>query len=49
LYVVCELPREKCDPIHNPKTEIANFGWSEIEKEWNVEGVILFKLVHTEI
>lgn len=48
LFVVCELPREKCDPTHNPKAEVANFGWSKIESEWDIEGVILFKLVHTE-
>jgi len=47
LFVVCELPRDKCDPTHNPKAEIANFGWSSIEKEWEVGGVILYKLVHT--
>jgi 4-amino-4-deoxy-L-arabinose transferase-like glycosyltransferase len=48
LFVVCELPEEKCDPTHNPKTEVANFGWSEVDKQWNVDGVILYKLVHTE-
>jgi len=48
LFVVCELPEEKCDPTHNPKTEVANFGWSEIDQMWNVDGVILYKLIHTE-
>lgn len=46
LFVVCELPREKCQPTSNPKAEIANFGWSKIDEEWNIAGVILFKLVH---
>lgn len=49
LFVVCELPEEKCDPTHNPKTEIANFGWSEIAEKWELSGVILYKLVHVEI
>lgn len=48
LYVVCELPEEECDPTHNPKAEVANFGWSKIENTWQVEGVTIFKLVHTE-
>lgn len=48
LFVVCELPKEKCDPTHNPKTEVANFGWSVIEKEWSVDGIMIYKLVHSE-
>lgn len=48
LFVVCELPKEKCDPTHNPKAEVANFGWSKIEEQWNVAGVVLFKLTHTQ-
>ncbi len=48
LFVVCELPEEKCDPVHSPKTEIANFGWSVVESKENVAGVILYKLVHSE-
>lgn len=47
LFVVCELSQEKCDPTHNPKAEIANFGWSEVQEKWNIEGVILFKLKHS--
>jgi len=48
LFVVCELPRDKCDPTTNPKAGIANFGWSRVEAEWAVDGVILYKLVHTQ-
>lgn len=48
LFVVCELPEEKCDPTHNPKAEIANFGWSKIEGEWNIAGVIVYKLAHVQ-
>lgn len=47
LFVVCELAKEKCDPTHNSKAEVANFGWSQIEEEWEISGVILYKLVHT--
>lgn len=46
LFVVCELPVEKCDPTHNAKTEIANFGWSKVEYQEEFEGVTIFKLVH---
>ncbi len=48
LFVVCEMPKEKCDPTHSPKAEVANFGWSKIEKEWTPFGTTLYKLVHTD-
>jgi len=48
LFVVCELPREKCDPTHNPKAEVANFGWSRVDEVWEETGVTVFKLVHTK-
>ena len=48
LYVVCELPSEKCDPTHNPKAGVANFGWSNIEGVWQIEGTTVYKLIHSE-
>jgi hypothetical protein len=48
LFVVCEVPKDKCDPTHNPKAEVANFGWSKVESEWEVGGVILYKLAHAQ-
>lgn len=48
LFVVCELPEEKCDPTHNPKTEVAAFGWSTIENQWQEFGVTIYKLVHSQ-
>ncbi|KKU90721.1 MAG: hypothetical protein UY23_C0008G0006 [Candidatus Jorgensenbacteria bacterium GW2011_GWA1_48_11] len=48
LFVVCELPKAKCDPTHNPKAQVANFGWSKVEAEWEVGGVILYKLAHVQ-
>lgn len=47
LFVVCELPKDKCDPTHSPKAEVANFGWSKIKEEWEIGGVILYKLAHS--
>jgi 4-amino-4-deoxy-L-arabinose transferase-like glycosyltransferase len=48
LFVVCELPEEKCDPVNNPKAQVANFGWSKILNKWQIEGVTLFKLGHNQ-
>ncbi len=47
LFVVCEVPKEKCDPTHSPKSEVANFGWSKIDGEWEVSGITVYKLVHS--
>ena len=48
LFVVCELlPSSKCDPTHNPKAQVANFGWSKIEGEWSVDATVVYKLVHS--
>lgn len=44
LIVVCEDPI--CQPINNPKYEIAGFGWLKVEWEKNLFGVRIFKLVH---
>ena len=45
LFVICE--DAVCEPLANPKSEIANFGWAKIEKEWQFPwGVRLFKLIH---
>ena len=49
LIVVCERVKEKCDPTHNPKAEVANFGWSKISEEYdNIFGVTIYKLSHTK-
>jgi len=46
LFIVCELPKEKCDPLHDPSAWIMNFGWSKIAQSWEVGGVNLYKLTH---
>ncbi|HUC94994.1 MAG TPA: glycosyltransferase family 39 protein [Candidatus Saccharimonadales bacterium] len=49
LFVICELiPNSKCDPTHNPKAQVASFGWSKIYNSWNIDGVIIYRLVHTK-
>lgn len=48
LFVVCETEKDKCDPTHNSKAEVANFGWSRIESQWTIFGTTLYKLVHTK-
>jgi 4-amino-4-deoxy-L-arabinose transferase-like glycosyltransferase len=50
LFVVCEYEEiEKCQPTSNPKPEVANFGWSKIDKEWDISGVKLYKLLHNNL
>lgn len=46
LFVVCEMEKKKCNPIYSGKTEIANFGWSKVDGEWDIDGVTLYKLGH---
>ncbi len=48
LFVVCELEKTKCNPTHNANASVANFGWSKIDSSWEVDGVIVYKLVHTK-
>lgn len=48
LIVICEMEEKKCDPTHSPKAEIANFGMSKIENQWQVNGVMVYKLVHSK-
>jgi 4-amino-4-deoxy-L-arabinose transferase-like glycosyltransferase len=48
LYAVCEMEKSKCDPVHSPKAQISGFGWSKVEESWEIDGVILYKLVHTK-
>jgi 4-amino-4-deoxy-L-arabinose transferase-like glycosyltransferase len=48
LFVVCELEKSKCDPTHNPVAAVANFGWSKIDSSWDVDGVVVYKLVHSK-
>lgn len=47
LIVICEKPKEKCDPTHSPKAEVANFGMSKIVSDFEVDGVIIYKLIHS--
>ncbi len=48
LIVICENNPTTCDPTHSPKAEVANFGMTKIDRQWEVEGVIIYKLVHTK-
>ena len=48
LFVVCELPKEQCNTINSPKAEIANFGWSKVENDWDITGITVYKLVPTK-
>ncbi len=48
LFVVCEKPEEKCNPVHDPSAWITNFGWSKIENHWQVAGANIYKLAHAK-
>ena len=48
LFVVCEYPKDLCQPTSNPKAQVANFGWSKVEASWDVEGVTVYKLIHNK-
>jgi len=46
LFVVCEPFQIDCNPINNPEWGIAAFGWAKIDKEWEINGIKIFRLVH---
>ena len=46
LFVVCE--DTDCQPIANPQSEIALFGWARVDQQWQLPwGVQVFLLKHT--
>lgn len=44
LLIICEI--SDCKPLGHPLWEVAGFGRAEIEGEWQVSVVKVFKLVH---
>lgn len=48
LFVVCEKEPAKCNPTNAPQAEVANFGWSKIDNSWIIDGVTIFRLIHTK-
>ncbi len=47
LFVICEpWGKVNCNPIGHPKWQIAAFGWAKIDRQWEVSGVKIFRLVH---
>ena len=46
LFVICE--QKDCQPIYNPKAEVAMFGWSKVDEKWQVEGIDVYKLSHND-
>ncbi|MBL7078568.1 glycosyltransferase family 39 protein [Candidatus Shapirobacteria bacterium] len=48
LFVICEPWGEvDCNPLGHPQWQIAVFGQADMGGEWEVEGVKVFKLVHS--
>jgi 4-amino-4-deoxy-L-arabinose transferase-like glycosyltransferase len=48
LFVVCEPFQMDCNPINNPEWSVAAFGWAKIDSQWEINGIKVFKLVHTQ-
>lgn len=48
LFVVCEPFQIDCNPINNPEWAVAAFGWAKIEQEWEIDGIKVFRLIHTQ-
>lgn len=46
LLVICE--DSPCLPVGHPLWEIAGFGMSQIEGQWEVRGLKVFKLIHLQ-
>lgn len=45
LFVVCEPFQIDCNPINNPEWAVAAFGWAKIDKEWEINGIKVFRLI----
>ena len=48
LFVICEDVNEECKPLGDPFWDVAAFGIAEIDQQWLVDNVIIFKLVHSQ-
>ena len=48
LFVVCEPFQIDCNPINNPEWAIAAFGWAKIDSQWDINGIKIYKLTHTQ-
>ncbi len=48
LFVVCEPFQMDCYPINHPEWGVAAFGWAEIDKEWEIDGIKIYKLIHPQ-
>ena len=38
----------ECNPINNPEWSIAAFGWAEVDSEWEIDGIKIYKLIHPQ-
>ena len=47
LFVICEIA---CQPIGNPQSEIARFGWVQITDKWDNwgSGIVVYRLRHLQ-
>jgi len=45
LFVACYPFQIDCNPINNPEWNIAAFGWAKIDRQWEINGIKVFKLI----
>jgi 4-amino-4-deoxy-L-arabinose transferase-like glycosyltransferase len=48
LFVICVPFQIDCNPINNPEYNVAAFGWAKIDSEWEINGIKIFRLLHTQ-
>ena len=48
LFVVCE-DGDNCQPLGNPAYQVAIFGPAKIVNQWQIDGVKIYQLQHTQI
>ncbi|NOY15038.1 MAG: phospholipid carrier-dependent glycosyltransferase [bacterium] len=46
LFVVCEKPKDTCQPIGNSLWDVAAFGWAQINQTYAIPPLTIYKLTH---
>ncbi len=47
LFVICE-DQDTCQPLNNPQWQIAVFGPAKIDKQWNIDGIKVYRMLHSQ-
>lgn len=46
LFVVCVPFQIDCNPINNPEWAVAAFGWAKIDREVEIDGIKIYRVIH---